>query len=300
MNIPVDAWYDSPRIIDWKYSDLVEKESGASTSWLSWKELSTHITFYNQYKLKETMNGCGWYGLTHAENAGRIFEDVEWGKSKQVDPSTRWIPRQDLRPSSLKYRWTSIQSNLDIFRSRKWISGNARCDWREESSRALRNGNMIYTGSDDCDRSKTYQTWVYHRAGKKTQWHLFFVFGEDTERGWFIMWDSNGPKFWPILIKYEDRDSLYSKNAIFLESSHDLILKYRSMSQPQKEFDVAKELGITNGTDPKWVTLREQSAIMALRAYVAAQKDTDAKLAPIKEQLNKIEKLMEEVIKKLK
>lgn len=56
-NIPVDAGYDNPNILDWEYKDVVPEDYGNSTA-DNRKLLLQRLTAYNQYTNPRTRSAC--------------------------------------------------------------------------------------------------------------------------------------------------------------------------------------------------------------------------------------------------
>ena len=294
-DLPEYAWFDSPSALDWKYSEVVPAESGGSTK-INTKILQKLLTAFSQYKHPKTQNACWWYGLIQNTNWQQILQDNDWGVVNQLNPANRWIEWNDWARPWEKYRGTSIQTNTSVFRQNGWIAWHATCNWIEESKRALDNWDLIYTWSNNGRWYKTYETGIYHTK-KNWPWHLFMVYAYDDDEQMFYGFDSNWPKYGTFKIKYSDWNSLYSKNAIFVNDNADLILKYRTMSQFDKEFETAIKQGITNGADPHAPSSVKRTSVIALRAKEQAKKEVkeemmdevkayiDVKLQPIIDML---------------
>lgn len=294
--LPENAGFDTPNILDWNYADVIPEDYWSSTQ-LDREVLLTRLIAYNQYTNPKTRSGCGWYGLTHVENAMRILQDADFWTEKQVDPAPRRVYRnENERPASSRWNGTSLQGNLNLFVNRKWISWYAYANAITESQRAIDNWHLIYTGTNQCDWRKTYETWVFTPAGKTTTGHLFAIV-EYNDDG-FIIRESNWPKRWKVLIKYEDVNYLYSRVAVIPVNNADLILKYRTMNKYQKEIQTSIENGFTNGERPKDAAIREEVGVVALRAYARSQAYTDAKVVVLEEKINALVVLIQKLANK--
>lgn len=300
-NFPEHAGFDIPSGLDRKYEDVVPKDYWASTT-TARELLLQRLTAFNQYKNPKTKSWCGWYWLTHTENAMRILEDVEWGTKNQTDPAWRWIDRnENERPAPSKWNGTSLQGNLNIFRNKGRISGYAYANSKEETMRAIDNWHLIYTGTNQCNWAVTYRTGIFTPAGKTVIGHLFSAV--EYEDDWLIIRESNWPKRWKILIKWDDIHYLYSRVAVIPNSNADLILKYRTMSQFQKEVEISIQKWFTNGADPKAPALREQVGVVWLRAYEKAKQDAKEEILSevykyIDEKVGWLTKLLQDFIAK--
>ena len=300
-NIPENSWFDIPSGLDRKYEDVVPKYYGASTNDAR-AFLLQRLTAFNQYNNPKTKKGCGRYWLTHTENAMRILEDVEWGTKNQIDPAWRWIDwNENDRPAPSRWNWTSLQTNLNIFRNKERISWYAYANSKQEIIRAIDNGHLIYTGTNQCNRAATYKTGIFTPAGKTTTWHLFAAV--EYEDDWLIIRESNWPKRWKVLIKWEHIHLLYSRAAVIPNSNADLILKYRTMGQFEKEKQLSIDKWFTNGADPKSPALREQMWVSALRAYEKAKQEAKEEILPevykyIDEKVGWLTKLLQDFIAK--
>lgn len=273
METPITAWFDNPSILDWKYKDVIPTEAWGFADKVALADLLSSLIAFSQHKDPRTKRGCGWYGMIQNLNAQKILEDSTRWKNNQEDPKEKWIEWNEwTRPTPDKWTGTGIQKNLNIFKNNKRITWHARCDGIGESKRALDNGDLIYTGSDNGDWQNVYKTWVYKvRKDNAFVWHIFCVIWYDDE--WFIGCESNWPKYWKFIIPYDLRGTLYSKNAVFWNKHSDLILKYRTMNQFENEKQLAIEKGFTNGEDAKAPTPRDQASVMALRAYTKAKQE---------------------------
>ena len=247
--------YDNPSKYDILWSEYVEWAKGKK---FPWKQLKVR----NQNAYKDTVSGCGIYGLTAIYNWNQINEFAEkWIEFEQEDPRWKWYTFQAERGNPWNIG-SSLQECMSFFKKRKLIDWYVKCNGIDECMNAINNGCWIYTWSNKCN---------WRQCGKEKEFvydpnwasHCFAIVDYD-ETG-FIVINSFWENWWDkgfFHINYDKFEYIYSTYAIVDHDDSGKLDELIFNTQYQK----AIEMWITNWTRPEDKATRKETAVMIYRA----------------------------------
>ena len=250
-----DYIYDNPSEYDILRKDYVEWEGKQR---FPWKKIKVR----NQNAYKDTVSGCGIYGLTAIYNWNQLNEFADKGiEFEQEDP--RWK-----RYTFQAERWnpwnvgSSLQDCMSFFRKHWLIDWYLKCTTVEECKNAIKNGCGIYTWSNKVSWKESSKN---KELTQGSGW-AHCVALVDYDDTWFIMINSFGTNWWDnwfCHVNYDKFNLLFTTYAIV---DHDDSGKLSELIY-KAEFNKAIELGITNWTRPDEPATRREVSVQIYRLY---------------------------------
>jgi hypothetical protein len=192
MPVETDLIIDQPNATDFTYEALF--------GWISETKVKRlrvpKIKVFNQWENLKSKMWCWIYWLTHIVNAQNIISDtVNKVKHTELNPFIIW--KEKILPVNPKaeFEWTTLQSNLDLFKKLWLITWYARVVSKEEIMDSLDHQRYIYTWSQTWDWINVRNTHIYKlRTDWKLVWHITSYFTYDETYVYWLnsYWTNNG------------------------------------------------------------------------------------------------------------
>jgi len=155
------------------------------------------ITIFNQWLDSKTKMACGIYWMTHIVNAqNKISDAVNKIKNIELKPDIIWKEKVLPANPQAEFVWTTLQSNLELFRKLNLITWYAKANKKEEIMDALDHQRYIYTGSQTWNWQAVRENKIYElRTDGKIVGHITarFTYDKDYVFGVNSYWPTNWP-----------------------------------------------------------------------------------------------------------
>lgn len=154
------------------------------------------ITIFNQGAELKTKMACGNYAMGHIVNAQNTIADAVY-KVKHIELNPWIIWKEKLLPinPNAEFEWTTLQSNLDLFKKLKLITWFTLVETKAEIMDALDHQRYIMTGSQTWDWVNVRDFHIYKlRTDDRLVGHFTSYFTYDKD---YVYWvNSYWPKNW--------------------------------------------------------------------------------------------------------
>lgn len=222
-------------------------------------------TVYNQGAVHtpSTTYACTCYSAGHCVNEANAREATQYAwQSKEIDPLTLWQKALE-RGANVGKGW-SLQGATNLVKDLGCISGYSLCRSLGEVKQALASGQMVQTGSNKIDWTKTKENKNIVVAGT-SYGHAFMLEGYDDDVELLACRNS----YWPeandhgrFYVRYKDFALLYSCYA-YTDSKSPEIRNYQAITRRA----LAVSRGIYNGKYDAIDLIRQDAWTMAERVW---------------------------------
>lgn len=225
LPIPTNLILDQPRETDYEYEAVFW-----AIEPIKKRMRVPKITIWNQWAEVKTRMACWNYAMTHIVNAQNTISDAV-NKVNHIELNPWIIWKEKLLPINpdAEYEWTTIQSNLDLFKSLWLITGFAKVKTKEEIMDALDHQRYIFTGSQTWDWQNVRDNHIYKvRTDWKIVWHFTAYFTYDKD---FVYWVNS---YWPDNWKFKCSwdiflNDFYTQYAISDSRDEKAFIKFRQI-----------------------------------------------------------------------
>lgn len=263
-NINTDACIDLPRTTDYMFDEMM----GASINPVSKVEHKrTIVQDQGIDRDPSTKYACTCFSGSHIVNELNAIEEsflsiaweTLWGEALQ-------------HGAGIGVGWY-LQKAIDLMRELGYISGYSVVSSLDSIKNALYINQLIYTGTNKCDWSKTRETNIFTPG--TSYWHAFcIVWYDDTTEMLTAKnsyWEDKYDQGY-FYIPYSHIDKLFTMYAVVDAGNKDLILNHKA-NMDDKMIRLTVEKGIMNGTNMNANITRREMAIVIGRLITMLQSE---------------------------